>query len=235
MHSALVCYRRDGFCIFHQILILFKMILTEFTKLLNSQSLDYDITSDGLLLTKKNQGSVDLSSLTTLPENVSFENQGSVYLRSLNGEYTYKGKIIKIANVDRYTMIMGSSKKAGDAVVYSARYFGGGEIGELKKCYIAKGGDYTAHGETAREALTDLRFKILQSSADIDEIITDVKRSGVVSVVQYRLITGACSEGVRRFIKEQGLPEGADVLPIKEVIELTRGHYGGSRIAELFS
>src|SRR6185436_15554809 len=142
----------------------------------------------------ENQGSVYLSSLTTLPDNVKFENQGSVYLSSLNGKYRYNGRNIEILNVDDRTMLITSRKINGDTEVLKARYFGGGPIRKLKSCYIAKKGNFYAHGDTVLSAIEDVNFKIARQSGDISEVIQRVKQSGSVTVTDYRLITGACRE-----------------------------------------
>jgi hypothetical protein len=57
------------------------MTRDDFASLLKNKSYAFEI--DGDVLKVVHQGSVDLPSLTTLPENTAFNNQGSVNLRSL--------------------------------------------------------------------------------------------------------------------------------------------------------
>jgi len=92
----------------------------------------------------------------------------------------------------------------------------------------------TLTGKTARQAIDDVNFKFLQEHADIDDIVSEIKSKKTVSRHEYRLLTGACSEGVETFIEQNGIDASLECLPLNKVIEITRGAYGGSRIAELF-
>ena len=75
---------------------------SDFIKILADNNIMYEIQDDIIVIDSAN-GSVDLNSLTTLPEGVKFENQGSVYLRSLDGKtIKYQSKSISIKMVDDY-------------------------------------------------------------------------------------------------------------------------------------
>ena len=176
---------------------------------------------------------MDLRSLTTLPENTKFENQGYVDLRSLrNKEITYQGKKLNIKHIDGSTMIISSSKKVDEFTIHKARYFKGVEFDKMPKCFIAERGNYYAHGETIAEATSDVNFKYLRETADIQEIIKDIKTKKTVTIEEYRLITGACAMGVKMFMKEKNITD--TVLPLSEVLNITKGHYGGGRMREIF-
>ena len=181
----------------------------------------------------ENHGPVLLPSLTTLPEGVKFENHGHVCLDSLTGKHKYGGKTHEFLCADGVTMLVVSKRAKGDLTLYKAKYFGGGDIEKLDGCYVAQRGEYFAHGATAREALSDLNFKFLQSEADVAEIAAKVRKEGKVSVLDYRLLTGACQEGCRRFIHENELDQDAEFFPLEKILTLTRGQYGHHRFAEL--
>jgi hypothetical protein len=186
-------------------------------------------------VTFSNGGSVDLSSLTTLPEGVTFSNGGSVYLRGLTDEiHTYRGERIRLKNVDGYTMLIRSERKLGEATIYSASYFAGGEIADFKPCYIAAQGEYFAHGETVEQAMRDVRFKMMEHDFDEAELVEEIKARGTVHINDFRLITGACESGTRQGMADAGLPYDADELPLETVLSAAFGHYG-ERFKGLFA
>ena len=179
-----------------------------------------------------NQGYVNLRSLTTLPEGVGFNNQGDVNLRSLTGKHNYRGKLLEFKHIDGYTMIIESTKKSGDFTIMKSRYFKGGEISDMPKCWIASRGDYFAHGKTMKQAIEDVNFKYLQATLDVTELVESIKKSKVVTKNDYRLLTGACSMGCDEFMKEHGIK---DSVPLDDCKKLVRNAYGGERFNELFS
>jgi len=177
--------------------------------------------------TFSNGGYVDLGSLTTLPEGTTFSNGGDVDLRSLTDEYQqYRGERIRLKTIDGYTMLIRSTKKKGDYTLYRAAYFGGGELADLKKCWIAQQGEYFAHGETVEQAMRDVRFKIRQLDFDPDELVAEIKARGTVLFEDFRLITGACKEGLEHGMEQAGLDPSADELPLETVLSAAFGPYG---------
>jgi len=104
-------------------------------------------------VTFKNQGIIGLNSLKNLSENVKFENQGYIYLRSLeNEEQIYQGQKIRLKYIDDHTVIIGSKRELGNITIYNARYFSGGEINEMKECFLANQGKQWAHGDSSGDA-----------------------------------------------------------------------------------
>jgi hypothetical protein len=178
-------------------------------------------------VTFSNGGDVYLRSLTTLPEGVTFSNGGYVYLRSLESEeQSYQGRTIRLRQVDDYTMLICSERKRGGVTISRARYFGGGDIDQLRECYIASEGDYHAHGASIDEALRDLRFKAAAENFDPSDTIAEIIRTGVVERNQFRLLTGACDEGLRAGLEQAGLAGDADKLPLDVALKAAHGGYG---------
>ncbi len=187
-------------------------------------------------------GYLDLRSLTTLPENTTLSAGGDLYLRSLttlpdsaeikcvrlqcNQQLgTYRGQ--KLLTVDGYAMIVHKESRCGEATILQCTWFGG-----AKPCVVARIGDLTAHGETVREAVTDVRFKYEQATLDVSEVTARVRSTQTVTINDYRLLTGACRLGVQGFLDSHKLGE-AEVLPLETVTELVRGQYGGEKFLEL--
>jgi hypothetical protein len=178
-------------------------------------------------VTFSNGGDVYLPSLTALPEGVTFSNGGDVDLRSLEQEeQPYQGRAIRLRYVDGYTMLICSERKRGDVTIARARYFGGGDIDNLRECYIASQGEHNAHGETVEKALRDLRFKIAAEDFDPEDTIAEIVRSGKVERNQFRLLTGACDEGLRHGLEQVGLAGDAETLPLDVALKAAHGPYG---------
>ena len=204
----------------------------EFQDLLSIKVIRFFVKDDQIVI--NNSGHVDLRLLTTLPENVKFENQGYVYLSSLESEnITYRGQKIRIRTIDGYTMILGQKRKAGEATIYKAQYFGGGEVEKLEECFLANQGEKWVHGKTLREAVEDLRFKVMQADFDKDDVLDEIRRNQRVQVYDYRLLTGACKEGCRQFLHQNGYDEDVEFLPLADVIRLIPGHYGADTALDL--
>ncbi len=182
----------------------------------------------------ENRGSVFLDNLTTFSEGTVFENDGSVYLPSLTDErQPYRGRTIRLKHIDGYTMLIVSERQLGDVTLYRARYFGGCDLDKLKACYIAHEGDYYAHGDNAKQAMRDLRFKIMQADFDPEELVAEIKARGTVTFNDYRLLTGACASGLTHGLAQLGA-EGAEEMPLAEALNLCRGRYGGDEFIKLF-
>ena len=107
-------------------------------------------------------------------------------------------------------------------------------LGSNKESYIVsdENGNY-AHGETLKDAYNDLRFKTAnRSKDDYKELTVDSELSLTDAVICYRVITGACRFGVKEFCKAHNLIEKP--YTISEIIELTRGSYGGDTFNNFF-
>ena len=52
-----------------------------------------------------------------------------------------------------------------------------------------------------------------------------------MTIAQYRAITGACREGCRQFLQSIGKPDATE-LPLADVMEQVKGHYGFERFQE---
>ena len=212
------------------------MTIDELFELLKKK---YDVTRDGNTLSAG--GDLHLRSLTTLPEGVTLSAGGYLYLSSLttlpegvtlsalqvlgNFRQTYRGESLE--PIDGTVMAMGEAHQVGAATVCAARYLG--SPAESEKCFVAKVGEHTAHGATAREAIEDATAKA--GPADVAGIVAEIKKTGVVNRAQYRALTGACREGVRQWCRTHNVADDVESLPLADVLRLTSGNYGGERLA----
>lgn len=203
----------------------------EFESILKNKN--YSYKAEKRYIVVNHQGDVCLSGLTTLPENAKFENRGYVDLIGLKGKHKYLGKDREFRNIDGATMLILSAKKIGDCAIIKAKYFAGGRIKDMESCYIAERGKYSAHGETAKQAIEDVNFKFRQEEFDVKNLVASIKKSGIITKNDYRLLTGACSFGVDKFKEDHNLLD--EKIDLEKVKKLVAAHYGGDKFIELFS
>ena len=109
----------------------------------------------------------------------------------------------------------------------------GGEW-STENCIAAIQDGVSAHGETARIALRDLKFKLAErcGAEQYENVCLDDVFSLDDMISMYRVITGACAFGVNQFIG--GLNTVKERYTPREVIELTRDAYGGRAFRKFF-
>ena len=101
-----------------------------------------------------------------------------------------------------------------------------------KKVFVVSDGTHFSHGKTIKEALLDLDYKKSDRNKELyKEWNKDTQVSLNEMIIAYRVITGACNHGVNDFIKSNKLPSK---VKVKDVIKLTKGHYGHEEFTEFF-
>ena len=108
------------------------------------------------------------------------------------------------------------------------------------QCYIAKCGNYFAHGESLKKALADAREKY-EEKAPLKERIkrfnesfpdNDTLISGEALFKWHHILTGSCLFGRQQFCKERGLSL-KDRYTVNEFISITENAYGSDAIKKL--
>ena len=111
----------------------------------------------------------------------------------------------------------------------------------LKPCYVAKVGNYFAHGDSVKEAVEDASNKHF-SDLNVDEKIEQFKQkfkdySKKVSALElfdwHGKLTGSCKSGRGSFCHNNAINVNSDSFTIFEFIELTKNSYGGDIIKKL--
>ena len=111
----------------------------------------------------------------------------------------------------------------------------------LADCYIAKYEDYFAHGETAKQAMSDARSKAYQNKPieeRIDYVIekypdvdVPIEHSTLFSL--HNFLTGSCLFGRQEFAKSHSLDPEHGAMTMREFIHLTKDAYGEDNIRQL--
>lgn len=110
---------------------------------------------------------------------------------------------------------------------------------ELKPCYVAKSGNYFAHGKTKEKAVEDLNAKVF-SNLDVEVKISEFlknfdlekKYKGHEFYKWHNLLTGSCDLGREQFIKNNNLSLDNEYT-VQEFIDICKNDYGSKIIKQL--
>ncbi len=105
--------------------------------------------------------------------------------------------------------------------------------GKTKSSYCVTNGVSWSHGETLAKAREGLIYKI--SSRDKSEFKDwklDKEVSKADAIKAYRVITGACEQGVRNWMEAHKTPE---IITVEGIIRITEGAYGYEEFKKFFA
>lgn len=110
----------------------------------------------------------------------------------------------------------------------------------LKPCYVVKGHNLFAHGETLEKATQALQEKIF-ANMESDEAIAmflqefelDKKYPAKDFYIWHNRLTGSCEMGRNQFVKEHGFDLDNDTFTVQEFIKITKNAFGGNIIKQL--
>ena len=161
-------------------------------------------------------GSLDLrgTNITELPDNLTVG--GSLYLEGTNINSTEIKKVKELKE--------GYNKKS-NYIYYDGILWG--NVKHVKKRenitiyktplgYCAVEDELSAHGKNLREAIEDLTFKKLRNT-DTSKIVEEIKKTGKVTRLQYRAITGACRAGTEAFCNRNNIKEEQEEISLEEL------------------
>jgi hypothetical protein len=179
------------------------------------------------------RGGLDLRSLTTIPEGFNPTVGCWVYLpegltcnyTKLPSNYKFSWQDEKYISVDGiFTEVV---KQKGN--VYHVK-----KLNNDKIFYLITDGEKWSHGDTLKEAKEDLVYKVTNKTKDDYNLLTlNSVLSFEEAVVCYRVITGACSFGVKDFVKNK-LVKVEKSYNIETIIEKTIGCYGNEEFKKYF-
>ena len=122
-----------------------------------------------------------------------------------------------------------SKRKAGEIVVYKTTKIGNRD----KVIYVVQRGEVYSHGETVKQAIHDLRYKLSDRDTTFCAKWTLTSIHPIADIIRsYRCITGACETGTKGFCEGKELPAK---LSTKAAIKATEGQYGAREFAKFFS
>jgi len=165
---------------------------------------------------------LDLPSLTSIPKGFNksdFEYKQIPFIKWVKGNGEY------ILADGRFSQVI--SKKGN---IWKLK-----DIGKKNEYFLVTDGNGKyAHGNTIKEAKEDLIYKISNRDKSVYEGTSIDKKIPFDKCIEmYRVITGACSTGVRNFIENKGIKK--QTFTIKEIAKLTIGNYGHSDFVNFFN
>jgi hypothetical protein len=120
---------------------------------------------------------------------------------------------------DGITRKLISKKKKGDLEIFSVENFQ-----KRTTEYVVKRGSTLSHGETIKQAIADLEYKVSdRDTAKYKDWTLKTKATKREMIEAYHAITGACSLGIKSFCEGKDIPEK---LTVANVVKLTKGQYG---------
>lgn len=172
-------------------------------------------------------GWLDLSrtNIAKLPENITVG--GIIYGFNIDNIVSIK-KVLKVYNKElNYIYFDGilwgnvkSVKKIDDITIYKT---------PLGYCVVEN--NLSAHGKTLRQAMEDLTFKKMKNK-NVSDIVAEIKKTGKVTRMQYRAITGACQFGTEQFCKQHNI-EGLEEIELEELRKILISYYGAREFWKL--
>jgi hypothetical protein len=111
--------------------------------------------------------------------------------------------MLNIKCVDGYPFVIDNKKISKNIVIYSGYNFVCIKDGKIEKdvCYVAEKDNFKAHGKTVKKAVSDLKFKMVSEKLKKEPI----KPNTLITLIHYRLVTGACEFGCRDWMKRNGI------------------------------
>ena len=112
----------------------------------------------------------------------------------------------------------------------------------LEPCYIAKAGNYFAHGSTLKEAVADAEEKEMEDMP-IEERIKkfvetfgplDSEHTGKEFYDWHHILTGSCRMGRDKFCEENGI-DLTKKYSVRYFLNITKNSYGGDIIKQIIN
>lgn len=132
-----------------------------------------------------------------------------------------------LAHIDSISTLLGRSRIVNGVRLHKAWWLR--DIAPdkpLHPCFVAEQDGVFAHGDTAEQAMRDLRFKIARRDFDPTALVETIQERGTVTRDDFRLLTGACETGLRIGMADVGLDPDAEELPLPVVLAKAHGSFG---------
>ena len=178
----------------------------------------------------ENDGYLDLSGLTSIPEGFNPTVGGWLDLRGLTSNFKRLKDGDYVPNEYIYcdgilTHISGEAKK-GEYIFYK---------GKIPGINVISDGENFAHCKSFKDGVCDLAFKKAsdRGAEQYESLTFESKLTLEEATTAYRIITGACRAGTEQFIQSLG-DKVKDAYTVQEMIEVTQGQYGSSVFKEFF-
>ena len=143
-----------------------------------------------------------------------------------------KGKKLIGKNVDGDYFVIESEKSTKGIKIYTGYNFVSLEKKVIKKqeCFVAEKDNFYAHGETVKQAISDLQFKVVAEKLKHDPI----KPETIITKEYYHIVTGSCNLGIDSWVKQNNLSDKQEIRAdeLFKILKKTNA-YGFERFKQL--
>ena len=140
---------------------------------------------------------------------------------------------LRVKNVDGYCYVVEAEKATKGVVIYTGYNLNGITKSVIDKqvCFVADNDGFTAHGNTVKQAISDVQFKTIAEKLKNDPIHPDTE----ITVLYYRTVTGACELGCKDWMAHNNV--NVDSIKAKDLLPLLRksNAYGLNKIESLLT
>ena len=177
-------------------------------------------------------GYLNLYNLTSIPEGFNPTVGGGLDLYSLTSlTSTYTILVGPVTWGDKY---ISADSMFTEIIHRRGNIFKVKKLNKDKIFYlVTDGNNKWSHGDTLKQAKDDLIYKIKSSdTSEYKNFTKDTSVSFEKGIEMYRTITGACSFGVKDFVKTKNIKNKK--YKISEIIKITENSYGHKEFKEFF-
>ena len=189
---------------------------------------------------------IDLKNVKTIDDKFLFYNKSLTEIdfknvKTIGNYFLYNNELLtsisinnvllNILKVDNSTFVIESTKNVEDITVYKGYILKSINNGVFNKqdCFVAYKNNLYSHGNTLKESISDLNYKINRDFFKNEPIDMDT----IITIERFRAITGACSFGVDSWIKENNIK--TDKIKVSELLPILEktNAYGLSSFKEM--
>jgi hypothetical protein len=123
-----------------------------------------------------------------------------------------------------------SKKKLDNGIVHRVYNYTNKGMSKIPSYLIEIDGIYS-HGSSIKDARDSLVYKMVdRDTSAYTDMTLDTVYTIPEAIRMYRTITGACSAGVKMFVKNtDNVP---DTVTVQDILDITRGQYGNEKLKE---
>ena len=111
----------------------------------------------------------------------------------------------------------------------------------LKACFVARAGEFYAHGATLREAMEEAQEKYEDNLPEEERIRRFMETYPTLDTIAacrdlfewHHTLTGSCKMGRTEFVNARGIDVEHDTMSVANFIRLTENAFGGETIKKM--
>ena len=127
-----------------------------------------------------------------------------------------------IKNIDNTIMLTFNEKQIDNMTIYKSMYIADYFKNDKNYVFVANKDNLYAHGNSIKQAIDDLSFKIAYKNGAKENAIKLIA-NGSGNMYDYRLLTGSCQDGTEHFLNKLSVPLDTK-MTIQEMVDFVTEH-----------